>query len=168
MQKGEWIFGRGWHETDFSDAGMPNKEDLDKIAPDYQVNLVRSCGHVAAVNSKALEIAGITKFTPDPPGGKILRSGDGEPSGILAENAIFLINKAMPPLNKERIKHLLLTACKEARKHGVLTVQSEDFKAPGSYKYVIQAYRELAKEGTLPVKVEEQMYFNTPQEIADF
>lgn len=167
-EKGSWIWGRGWHDTDFEVQRMPTKEDLDDITADYPLALMRSCGHVYAVNSKALEIAGITKDTPEPPGGEIRRNEKGEPSGILTENAIFLINKKIPQFDKDRLKIILRKACEEARRNGVTTVQSEDFKTAGGYKQVVLAYRELLEEGTLPIRVDEQMYFDSADKLAEF
>lgn len=91
-QKGiQWICGWGYDEGKYSEKRQPNRYDLDESSPDLPVFLVRSCEHIRCVNSKALQIAGITKDTPDPPGGKIDRDEKGEPTGILRENARDLI-----------------------------------------------------------------------------
>ncbi|HYE81315.1 MAG TPA: amidohydrolase [Clostridia bacterium] len=163
-----WIWGRGWHDAFFTNQKMPTKTELDKITAEYPLVLVRTCGHVFAVNSKALEIAGINKDTISPSGGEIRRDVNGEPTGILTENATSLINMAMPKRNKEKIKEILAQACTEASKHGLVTVQSEDFKHVGDCNLVVQAYKELIDEGRMPVRIEEQMYFKTPEDLRYF
>ena len=80
---------------------QPNRWDLDEAAPDNPVMLIRTCVHMIAVNSKALELAGITRDTPDPEGGKIVRDpATGEPTGILQETAQALVKNIIPPYKK--------------------------------------------------------------------
>ena len=95
--KGEWISGRGWMEEDWPSKRFPTRHDLDKVAPDNPVILGRADGHAVVVNSKALEIAGITKATEDPQGGKILRDQySGEATGLLIDRAMSLVRQYMP------------------------------------------------------------------------
>ena len=91
-----WIRGWGYDEGKYTEKRSPNRYDLDRGSKDLPVFLVRSCEHIRCVNSKALEIAGITKATPDPPGGSIDRDENGEPTGVLSENARDLILPFMP------------------------------------------------------------------------
>lgn len=91
-----WIKGWGYDEGKLSEGCAPTRWDLDKAAPDLPVIVTRTCSHIAVVNSKALEIAGITKDTPNPPGGKIDKDAEGEPTGILRENARNLVLQHMP------------------------------------------------------------------------
>jgi len=94
---GEWITGRGWIEEDWPSKRFPTRQDLDKIAPHNPVILGRADGHAIVVNSKALEISGITKATEDPQGGKILRDQySGEATGLLIDRAMSLVRKHMP------------------------------------------------------------------------
>lgn len=83
----EWIYGSGWHYTHWKEKNPPTKKDLDAVLPDRPVYLVDVDGHAAWANSKALEICGITKDTPDPEGGIIHRYENGEPTGYLEERA---------------------------------------------------------------------------------
>src|ERR1041384_2183629 len=95
---GRWITGRGWIETFWKPPIFPTREDLDKIAPDNPVFLVRADGHGAVANSKALQAAGIDGKTPDPFGGQVLRDKKtGEPAGMLLDNAMDLGEKKIPP-----------------------------------------------------------------------
>jgi predicted amidohydrolase YtcJ len=91
-----WIIGGGWYMADFP-GGTPRREDLDRLVPDRPVVLTVRDGHVEWINSRALEIAGITSETTDPPDGRIERDADGAPTGVLHEGAMSLIRRHMPP-----------------------------------------------------------------------
>ena len=90
-----WIRGGGWYMAAF-EGGTPRREDLDRIVPDRPAFLTNRDGHGAWVNSKALEIAGITASTLDPSDGRIERDADGMPSGTLHEGAMDLVTQFMP------------------------------------------------------------------------
>lgn len=91
-----WIQGWGYDEGKLDEHRQPTRWDLDRGASDVPVSILRTCGHIRCVNSKALELAGITRDTPDPDGGAIDRDENGEPTGILRENARYLITDIMP------------------------------------------------------------------------
>lgn len=91
-----WIESWGYDEGKLKEGRAPNKWDLDKATTDIPVIVTRTCGHIASVNSKALELAGITKDTSNPPGGEIEKDEKGEPTGILKENAKDLVRDVMP------------------------------------------------------------------------
>jgi len=104
----KWIEGWGYDEGKLAEHRSPNRYDLDKGSNDAPVYLIRSCEHIRCVNSKALEIADITKNTPDPPGGEIERDENGEPTGVLKENAKYLIMPYLPQETREdHIKNLV-------------------------------------------------------------
>lgn len=88
---GEWINGLGWNHLDWREPVLPTKAPLDQVAPLNPVVLDRKDGHSVWVNSAALRRANITRDTPDPAGGKIERDANGEPTGLLRENAIELL-----------------------------------------------------------------------------
>lgn len=94
---GDWIRRGRWNCNLWGDGAFPTRYDLDGVAPDYPVMLPSKDGHSVWVNSKAIELAGITPETADPPGGRILRDESGEPTGIFQENAIGLIHQIVPP-----------------------------------------------------------------------
>jgi predicted amidohydrolase YtcJ len=97
---GEWIIGRGWHQSKWSIAPSPNVEgfplhaSLDKVSPNNPVFLTHASGHAAFVNGKALELAGVTGATPNPSGGEILKDSKGAPTGLLRERAQGVVGKA--------------------------------------------------------------------------
>src|SRR5436309_3084592 len=85
--KGQWILGRGWDQNDWPATAMPDHHALSRAVPDHPVRLTRIDGHAALVNAKAMELAHITRETPDPAGGAILHDASGEPTGVLVDGA---------------------------------------------------------------------------------
>lgn len=121
-----WIVGRGWDQTLFPDEEWPTRHKLDVYARDVPLFLRRICGHVALVNTKALQIAGIDSETPDPPGGRIVRDErTGEPTGILEENAMDLVSQYIPPAEMADIRPYLIEVLARLRGYGVTTVQDQ-------------------------------------------
>jgi predicted amidohydrolase YtcJ len=144
---GEWITGRGWDQTLWG-GQWPTEEPLSAVAPDAPVYLVRVDGHAAWVNRKALEAAGITADTPDPPGGRILRDRGGEPTGILIDRAQQLVSSRIPPPTARQIQARLERAAGLCARLGLTTVHDA-----GVGREEIDAYRELIRQGRLPVRV---------------
>ncbi|HEY8266266.1 MAG TPA: amidohydrolase [Steroidobacteraceae bacterium] len=103
-----WVVGANWIESKWKPAVFPSRQDLDAVVSDRPVVLQRVDGHAVVVNSKALEIAGITRSMPDPEGGQILRDpATGEPTGILVDNAMDLVWRHVPPETDEVLaRHL--------------------------------------------------------------
>src|SRR5699024_5199623 len=84
---GNWVRVSGFNETNIEEQRFPTKEELDNITRNHTIIVMRTCGHISVVNSKALEIGSIDKDTPDPSGGEIGRDSKGNPNGMLYENA---------------------------------------------------------------------------------
>ncbi len=142
---GEWIVGRGWDQSLWKVKKFPNKELLDRVAPHNPVYLTRVDGHTVWVNSLALKLAGINKDTPSPEGGEIVKDENGEPTGILKEEATSLV-KPPHPGKKQKIK-ALLKGISYALENGVTTVgDMSESDAPF-------LYRELELEGKLPLRI---------------
>ncbi|GIW94128.1 MAG: amidohydrolase [Pirellulaceae bacterium] len=105
---GQWIVGRGWHQEKWDatppDAveGYPVHNALSAAVPDHPVLLIHATGHMLLVNACAMELAGITSQTPDPPGGRVLRTPDGKPTGVLRENAMQLAYRVYERQQRER------------------------------------------------------------------
>jgi len=95
---GDWIIGRGWHQSKWDRAPDPNVEgfplhaSLDQVSPDNPVLLTHASGHASFVNQKAMDLAGITRDTPNPAGGEILKDQQGNPTGLLRERASGLVS----------------------------------------------------------------------------
>ncbi|MBQ1472068.1 MAG: amidohydrolase [Eubacterium sp.] len=118
----QWIRGWGYDEGKYAEKRSPNRWDLDEASPDRPVFLVRSCEHIRCVNSKALEIAGITKDTPDPQGGEIERDANGEPTGVLKENARDLVLPFMPEETEEEMVDALVDLGDLLTSQGIVAV----------------------------------------------
>ncbi|MDQ2747067.1 MAG: amidohydrolase [Acidobacteriota bacterium] len=150
--KGEWIIGRGWDHTLWG-GKFPSKNDLDKIAPDNPVFLVRVDGHIGWVNSAALKLAKIDKATKSPEGGEIEREASGEATGILKETSQELVANLIPqPTHEQEIKGLEL-ALKMAREYGITSVQDNS-----GYE-TTKLYREFLNANKLTVRVAEWQDF---------
>jgi len=122
---GEWIIGRGWDNTKFrTEQRFITRWDLDEVAPDNPVLLVRICTHIVTVNSKALEIVGITKGTESPEGGQIDKDpGTNEPTGILRETATALVRRVVSFSREEYLSNLKVVF-EEAVRHGITSIHS--------------------------------------------
>jgi predicted amidohydrolase YtcJ len=111
-----WIVGRGWIETHWSPAVFPSRADIDPIVADRPVVLRRADGHATLANSAALKIAGIDRNTPNPSGGEILKDANGEPTGMLVDNAMDLVYRHVPPpTDADRAKALEVGAARSVR-----------------------------------------------------
>ena len=168
--RGSWILGRGWNQDLFQDeARMPNRRDLDQVSTEHPVCAVRACGHAMSVNSKALEILGITAHTPQIPGGEIVME-DGIPNGILFDNAMDLVYAAIAAPQKEDIKDMLRAACKILNSYGITSCQSDDYCVfqNVAWKTIHDAYKELEENGELTVRVYEQANFTNVTALSSF
>ena len=96
LPPGQWILGSGWDDAKLTEHRYITRHDLDAVAPNHPVYLVHGSGHLGVVNSAGLELAGITRHTPDPSGGVIERDASGEPTGILKETALTSIAALLP------------------------------------------------------------------------
>ncbi|MCZ6779851.1 MAG: amidohydrolase family protein [Acidobacteriota bacterium] len=143
-----WIQGGGWAMDAFP-AGIPSKRGLDKIVSDRPVSLRSTDGHSAWVNSKALEIAGITRDTPDPPDGRIDRDPEtGEPVGALQEGAMRLVGKHITPPTLEERADALRYSLRMLNGYGITSIQD----ASASEESLI-TYRHLDERGELTARV---------------
>lgn len=147
---GELVRGRGWHQEKWGTRpertveGMPLHHALSAVSPENPVILVHASGHASFANARALELAGITRETPDPPGGTIVRDERGEPTGALRETAAALlapVRAAATPPSKRRMAEL---AVSELLSKGITSVQD----ASSSFEEV-ELYRRMADEGAL-------------------
>jgi predicted amidohydrolase YtcJ len=129
---GEWVQGRGWDQTrlpasELGPGGWPTAAALDRAAPNNPVVLSRVDGHTSWANTAALRIAGITRSTPNPPGGEIVRDpATGEATGILKEGpARSLVTTKVPSPGPAQIRRQLVAAMELAARHGVTSVQTD-------------------------------------------
>jgi predicted amidohydrolase YtcJ len=118
----EWVYGFGWYHVYWDNLTLPTKETLDAFFPVRPVLLVNAEAHGAWVNSATLRIAGITRSTPDPAGGRIERDADGEPTGVLTENAIGLVTKYAFRFETKAEHALIKNYLKRAAAFGITSV----------------------------------------------
>jgi len=159
---GEWVVGRGWHQEKWtkrpepSVEGFPTHASLDRVSPDNPVILTHASGHATFANARAMALAGITKDTPNPPGGEILKDAQGDPIGVLRETASGLLGRAertarenMTPADVEaEARTVIQLANDECLENGITT-----FHDAGVSFRTVDLYKQVAQEGKLGVRL---------------
>lgn len=120
--QGDWLIGQGWDQNDWPEKAFPTRAELDAGWPTTPMALSRIDGHALWVNGEALRRARITKDTKDPQGGRIVRGPDGEPTGILVDNAMGLVESVMPPPTDEQFEAQLTAALSVCARNGMTGV----------------------------------------------
>ena len=148
---GQWILGRGWDESLLAEGRHPTRRDLDRVAPDHPVVLHRVWNRLIA-NSRAIELAGISRETPDPSAdqpyaGGFERDADGEPTGLFRDRAKELITSAVPQPTLDELVAAIRTACREYNRLGITAVSE-----PGLSPEQMRAFHEAALRGELTVR----------------
>ena len=146
----EVLSGRGWIETHYPEKRFPNRADLDAVVSDRPVVLGRSDGHAILVNSKMLALAGVTRDTPDPAGGQILRDAKGEPTGLLVDNAKALVK--VPPPTQAQLREAAQRAADLYASRGWTGMHSVSVAARD-----VEILNAMAAAGTLPIRVDNFM-----------
>ena len=142
-----WIAGDGWDYPIFP-GGRPTRDMLDVMVMDRPVFITAYDGHSAWVNSRALELAGITSETLDPPNGRIERDPDGEPTGVLVEDAVTLLNRVLPQPTDGQLTAALLAAQRHLHALGVTA-----WHDAGANPEWLPVYGAAAREGHLASRV---------------
>jgi hypothetical protein len=161
-EPGAWIQGRGWHQEKWTSPppgaveGLPLHIGLSEVSPENPVILTHASGHAGFVNAKAMELAGIDRNTPDPPGGTIVKGPDGEPIGALRETAQRLVRNALqqyldqrPPEQKRADDEKRV----ELASQDLLSKGIVSFHDAGSDFATIDFFKEMAEAGKLPVRL---------------
>jgi predicted amidohydrolase YtcJ len=149
--KGRWIRAWGYNDTKLVERRHPTRADLDPVSQDHPVFLAHISGHICVANSKALQLAGITPETPNPPGGVIERDHDGRPTGVLKEAAGELVKRILPPYTLKEAKEALAAANARFVQEGITAVA--DAWAGWIVPQEFRAYQEAIAEGRLLVRV---------------
>ena len=147
LPPGRWVTGGDWDHERWPGAPLPTRQLIDAFTPNTPVFVNRLDGHMALANSEALRRAGVTRETPDPPGGLIVRDANGEPTGVLKDAAMSFVYRVMPePSFEEK-----LTAARRATEHaaslGVTSVQDVSAGNDGG------VYQELLRRGRLRTRI---------------
>lgn len=143
-----WVRGRGWDQNLWPGQAFPGLKELDAITGDRPAYLERVDGHAAWVNSAALKLAGLTKATPDPKGGRILRDAEGNPTGILVDMAKDEMAARLPKPTLAEAEANLLAGLRKLEALGFTSADDLDVPALD-----LQAYRALQAKGKLPIRV---------------
>jgi predicted amidohydrolase YtcJ len=147
-QAGAWIMGWGWDEGKLAERRYIYASDLDPVSPDHPVYLMHTTTHYGVGNSLALRLAGITKDTPDPPGGTIDRRPDGTPTGVLKDAAQYLGAHLVPQVTAEQWQEAIRRLAPEFNKEGMTGL-----KEAGIEPEIWDAYQKVLAEGALTVRV---------------
>jgi predicted amidohydrolase YtcJ len=145
---GAWIRGKGWNETKLAEGRAPTRADLDGVAPNNPVALLDWSNHQLSVNSRALEIAGVTRDTQPPAGGVIVKDAAGEPTGLLLETAMGLVNAHIPPFTEAEQADAI-----ERNIAVLLSLGITSYTEPGIGALAQRLYADMARRGTLRVRV---------------
>jgi predicted amidohydrolase YtcJ len=147
-EPGKWVMASsGWHESILQEGRMPTRRELDVASPNNPVFIPRG-GHVVTVNSKALELAGVTRDTPNPDGGVIVRDEKGEATGVLLETAAYLVRKILPP-PPANMAELLKIAMRDLNSYGIVGVVE-----PGVNEQQMALYRRMHDAGEMTVRTD--------------
>ena len=141
----EWIEGWGYDEGKLTEGRAPNRYDLDKGTTDVPVVMMRTCSHIISVNSKALDMAGIDEHTEDVPGGQIDRDENGIPTGILRENARYLVLDLKTPMTQSEYAEQIVALSEDLLSYGITGIsEMMAVKDPVNY---LDIYRDAAQKG---------------------
>jgi predicted amidohydrolase YtcJ len=147
LAKGEWMFGGTWDHELWGGTPLPSHDWIDALTPDTPVLVTRYDGHMALANALVLRLAGITRETKDPPGGTIVRDKDGNPTGLLKDAAMDLVDHVIPPPSDEQLLREIRAAMNEARRFGVTSIH--DISSTED----VRAYQTLAARGELTLRI---------------
>jgi len=145
---GEWIVGRSWDQNDWVEKAFPTHDLLSAATPNNPVYLTRVDGHAGLANQQAMNAAGLTSSTTDPPGGRIIRAAGGQPSGVLIDGAQSLVTSKIPAVGRQQLEDQIRLADRELRRVGITTVG--DAGADGE---TVAAYRRLVDAGAIKTRL---------------
>jgi predicted amidohydrolase YtcJ len=158
---GRWITGGGWDHENWTPARLPTRKSIDEASAGHPVFVERLDGHMGLANSAALKLAGITRDTPDPPGGTIVRDAAGEPTGVLKDGAMERLYRAIPEPSADQIADAVRAAMRYAAENGVTSVQ--DMSAAPE---ILRVYQTLLARGDLTVRISGHQPLATWQRLA--
>ena len=167
------MHGQGWNQElfDKDKVRLPNRWDLDKISTEYPIMLERVCGHTCALNSKALEMLGLTKETPVDfyEGGTVEKDENGEPNGYITENALYEVRHVVPSADADGMYKELQSAMKYATEHGLTSVQSNDLglMIANSQEH-FGVYKKLFEDGKMSLRFRHQVCCLLEKDLDEF
>ncbi|MDI9546739.1 MAG: amidohydrolase [Chloroflexota bacterium] len=154
LPAGAWIVGQGWNESWWGDTDFPTAADLRTVTgPQQPAIFWRSDMHGAVVNDRALELAGITAGTPNPPGGVIDKDAEGRPTGVLRELAIRLVSGLIPSPTPDEIASALQFGVSRLHTLGITAIHDQRMKSDDDGPEALAAYQRLNRVGALKLRV---------------
>jgi predicted amidohydrolase YtcJ len=154
----QWILGRGWDEGKLAERRYIRASDIDPVTDNHPAWLVHTMGHYGVANNLSLALAGITRDTPDPPGGVIDRDADGNATGVLKETAMALVTRHIPPASAEQMREGIRAMAQDFNREGMTGAKDPgigpglDYDIEGSM-LAWEAYQDVLAEGALTVRV---------------
>ena len=167
IEEGQWFFARGWDQNHLVEKRFPNRHDLDKINKDIPLFFERSCGHIASLNSKALEILRIGKGFKIS-GGVVSSDENGEPTGVVSEAAVSWARMNIPESSDETLTRWYKRATDEMVKMGITSVQTDDLGIVGSTDKIFRFYKKMESEDRMPLRIAEQWNLRDKKELVTF
>ena len=146
--KGTWIQGRGWDQNAWGDTRFPTHEKLSAAVPDHPVVLTRVDGHATLVNTAAMRVAALTAASKDPSGGKIQRDAQGNPTGVLVDNATDMVDSKVPPPTAASTRAALKDAIDVMHRWGLTGMHDA-----GATRGVIDIYEQMAQARELNLRL---------------
>ncbi|GAA0786990.1 MULTISPECIES: amidohydrolase [Pseudomonadati] len=157
-----WLLGRGWNQELWDSKAFPSKQSLDKVFGHTPVAFGRIDGHALWVNSKTLQLAGITATTKAPVGGEIIKDSQGQPTGVLIDNAMNLVYDVMPAMTSMQMQTTLVAAMESLASYGLTSVHDAGVSIDN-----INAYQTLAQAKAMPIRINAMLSVEDPQ-YADY
>lgn len=146
LEAGEWLVGEGWNENNWDNPEMIHCAELDALIPDNPVVLKRVCRHAMAVNTRALELAGISEKKVNPEGGIIEKDDSGNLTGVLKDQAQELIYSVMPNVQEQYLQKSLRAAIKSAYTKGLTGAHTEDLNYYGGFLHTYNTFKKVIEE----------------------
>ncbi len=152
LGKNRWILGQGLNESDWSENRLPDRNDLDKVAPDNPVCIWRCDLHLAVANSLGLKLAGIDKTSQNPKDGVIVKDAAANPTGVLKEFAPDLIRAVVPELDEPTLLSNMRSAMKDAHRLGLTSIHDIRLMGGKEGKTALQAWQRLRQDNILSIR----------------
>lgn len=167
LSAGEWFFARGWDQNYLRENRFPNRYDLDRISSTAPIIFERYCGHIAVLNSRALEIL---KIGPGfkIAGGVVSVDESGIPTGVISEAAVNWVRVNLPGHSDATLARWYKLASDEMIRLGVTSAQCDDIKVVGGAERIFGLYEEMEREGKMPLRITEQWHLRDETALRDF
>ena len=163
----EWFFAHGWDQDLFMEGRFPNRYDLDKITTEIPLLFERRCGHIAVLNSRALEVLQIGAGFKIA-GGVVYSAENGEPNGLISEAAVNWVRMNIPKSTDATLTRWYKNAVSELVRLGITSVQTDDMETAGSISKVFELYETADLNGDMPLRIKELWRLRNEEELEHF